>query len=159
VEHSETSAPGKTASIDPAYLNLFQKTAAHVTAFLPPRYSENDKVAQVRYMMGLNDTERSQHLHTLHKHAGTANAEDVAQAYHLYARKVAEEEAAKKKDPAAPAAPPKPPWHERAVDSVSDTAGEVKDWATASAQDVKAWVQNKLKKDEPAPQPAAPAAK
>jgi hypothetical protein len=154
VEHSETSMPGKTAGVDPAYLHLFQKTANHVVDFLPSQYTENDKVAQVRYMMGLNDGERSAHISSLHKHAGTMDAQSIVDMYSIYADKVAEEEAA------AAGAPPPAPKAEKGdwMDRMSKTTDGAYDWANAKAHDVKTWVQKKLKKDPKPAKPAAPAA-
>lgn len=67
----------KTGSEDP-FIALFQKTATEVASFLPINMPEEQKIAHIRQMMGLNDGERNEYIALLHKEAGASDDQAVA---------------------------------------------------------------------------------
>jgi len=77
----------KTGSDDP-FLTLFKKTAGEVSTFLPTNLTEEQKIAHIRQMMGMNEGERNEYVGVLHKHAGATDdqAVDVAQKHAACAR-------------------------------------------------------------------------
>jgi hypothetical protein len=85
VEHSNES---KTGSDDNPFMVLFKKTASEVASFLPTNISEDQKIAHIRQMMGMNDGERNEYVGMLHKHAGATDdqAVEVAQKHAEHAR-------------------------------------------------------------------------
>lgn len=70
----------KAASDNSAYLTLFRQTAEKVGEHLPINLNEEQKIAHVRQMMGMTDTEQSQYIGMLHKEAGASDDEAVAAA-------------------------------------------------------------------------------
>lgn len=72
VEHSNEAKTGEDA-----FLTLFKKTASEVGQFLPSNLSEDQKIAHVRQMMGMNDGERNEYIGMLHKHAGATDDQAV----------------------------------------------------------------------------------
>ena len=63
---------GKTAM----FMELFKETAEKTASHLPNNFSEEQKIAHIRQMMGMTDLERSQYIGMLHKEAGASD--DVA---------------------------------------------------------------------------------
>ena len=70
---------GKSA----AFNALFQSTAQEIVPFLPQSLPDDVKVAQVRYLMGLDSSERAQHLQSMYLELGVQKtaAYNVASAY------------------------------------------------------------------------------
>lgn len=60
----------KVSSEDEAFLFLFKKTAEDVGPYLPAKLSDDEKVAAIRTMIGLDHDGRQAHLDELHKSAG-----------------------------------------------------------------------------------------
>jgi hypothetical protein len=63
----------KTAELsgdDKLYVELFKKTAEDVGEYLPAKLSQDEKVAEIRKMMGLTHDERQARITELHKTAG-----------------------------------------------------------------------------------------
>ena len=71
------TAASKTGAVDP-FIALFQKTANEVASFLPGNMPEEQKIAHIRQMMGMTDTERNDYLGLLHKTAGATDDQAVA---------------------------------------------------------------------------------
>jgi len=71
------SAEAKTGGADP-FIALFKKTADEVAQFLPTNCSDEQKIAHVRQMMGLTESERNNYIGLLQKEAGATNDEAVA---------------------------------------------------------------------------------
>lgn len=71
----EFSNEAKTG--EDAFLSLFKKTASEVGAFLPGNASEEQKIAHIRQMMGMNDGERNEYIGLLHKTAGASDDQAV----------------------------------------------------------------------------------
>lgn len=71
----------KMGSTDDPFLALFKKTAEEVAAHMPTNLDEDTKIAHIRRLMGLSDTERTEYIAMLHKDAGATDdqALDVAQ--------------------------------------------------------------------------------
>jgi len=67
----------KTSETDP-FLTLFKKTAEEVAAFLPKTLADEDKIAHVRRMIGMNDVERTEYLGVIAKEAGATNDQAFA---------------------------------------------------------------------------------
>lgn len=67
----------KTSEADP-FLLLFKKTAEEVAPFLPKTLAQDDKIAHVRRMMGMNDVERTEYLGFIAKDAGATNDQAFA---------------------------------------------------------------------------------
>jgi hypothetical protein len=55
------------SAADEAFMAIFKKTAEEVGPYLPTALSADDKVAHVRRMMGLNESERGEYLKALAK--------------------------------------------------------------------------------------------
>lgn len=78
VETPHPEAPGNTApgsnslieaSKSAAYVSLFEETAKQVLPSLPKTWSEQQKVASIKAMMGMDSTEKRAHLQALVKSA------------------------------------------------------------------------------------------
>ena len=55
---------------DKAYLAVFSKCAEDVGQYLPPKMTEETKIAAIRHMMGMDHDERQMYITTLEKQAG-----------------------------------------------------------------------------------------
>jgi len=73
--NSITSA-SKVGAVDP-FIALFQKTANEVASFLPGNMPEEQKIAHIRQMMGMTDTERNEYIGIMHKTAGATDDQAV----------------------------------------------------------------------------------
>jgi len=67
----------KTGAEDP-FIALFQKTATEVAGYLPASMPEEQKIAHIRQMMGLTESERNEYIGLLHKEAGATDDQAVA---------------------------------------------------------------------------------
>lgn len=67
----------KLSSEDP-YLALFKKTAEETAPHLPLNIGEDEKIAHIRRLMGLNDAERTEYIALLHKDAGANDEQTLA---------------------------------------------------------------------------------
>ena len=74
VEFSNESKTG--AAADP-FLALFKKTADETVTHLPTNLPEDTKIAHIRRMMGMSDTERNEYIGMLHKDAGATDDQAV----------------------------------------------------------------------------------
>jgi hypothetical protein len=97
IEHIQGSDGGsKKAS---AFDQLFTETAQSVVPYLPEQMQEQHKVAHVRAMMGLEDTQRAAYLHDLYGQLGSEkNAAELVRDHFL---KTAAEAASRPKAPEA----------------------------------------------------------
>jgi hypothetical protein len=83
--HQPGESPSGTNSIIQAskigeenpFIALFAKTAKEVGSFLPSQLSEEQKIAHVRHLMGLNETERTSYLGLLAKEAGATDDQAI----------------------------------------------------------------------------------
>lgn len=76
---TEFSASNKEGSADP-FVAMFERTAAKVAQHLPNNMSQDEKIAQIRHMMGYTDEELVAHVGLLHKQAGATDDQAVAAA-------------------------------------------------------------------------------
>jgi hypothetical protein len=60
------------------FLSLFKKTAEEVAPHLPGNMGEDEKIAHIRRLMGLSDTERTEYIAMLHKDAGASDDQAIA---------------------------------------------------------------------------------
>jgi hypothetical protein len=67
-------------SADNAYVQVFTLTAQKVAKHLPNNMAEDEKIAQIRHMMGYNDQEIVEHIGMLHKQAGATDDQAVTAA-------------------------------------------------------------------------------
>jgi len=74
--NSAIEMSNKAAAEDP-FLTLFKKTAEEVASHLPQGMTEDQKIAHIRQMMGMNADERNQYVGLLHKEAGATDDEAV----------------------------------------------------------------------------------
>lgn len=78
------AAPGNTvveqsnASKEGAYMELFTQTAQKVASLLPQNLGQDAKIAHIRQMMGLTDSEQTEYIGLLHKEAGATDEQALA---------------------------------------------------------------------------------
>ena len=70
-------AQSKTSAEDP-FMVLFKKTAEEVAPYLPGNMPDDEKIAHVRHMMGMDGGERTQYVAMLAKEAGALDDQAVA---------------------------------------------------------------------------------
>jgi hypothetical protein len=66
------------ASKESAYMNLFTQTAQKVASLLPNNLDQDMKIAHIRQMMGLTDSEQTEYIGMLHKEAGASDEAVIA---------------------------------------------------------------------------------
>lgn len=76
---TQTSQKSAANAEDAAYMTLFKKTAAEVNPYLPTGMSDENKVAHVRLLMGLNNHERARYLTDLQQRTAEKTASTPAE--------------------------------------------------------------------------------
>lgn len=71
VEQSQASKTGA------AYMELFTEVAQKTASLLPQNLDQDTKIAHIRQMMGLTDTEQTEYIGLLHKEAGATDDEVI----------------------------------------------------------------------------------